>query len=93
MDVQYRRATRAVVGHLGAHVVHAGQYLASEHQQLFTGGGKFQTSRMALEQLGLELVLQQGHTPASSWYRDGTGFRGAREIALLGSPDEKGQRV
>jgi hypothetical protein len=82
-----------VVAHLGAHVVHAGDHLAGQQQQPLAGRGQVQPARMALEQLGLELVLQQRQPAARHGHGDQAGLCGTREIAQLGGPHEQRERV
>ncbi len=82
-----------IVAHLGAHVVHAGDHLARQHQQPFAGRRRFQPARMALEQLGLELVFEQRQATAGSRHGDVTRLGRARQVAELGGVDEQRERV
>ena len=93
VHAQHRMAARGVVGHLGAQMVHVGDQVPRQLQQAVACGRKLQAARVALEQLGFELVFQQRQASAGRRDRDVAGLSRAREIAHLCSTHKKSQRV
>ena len=91
MYAQHRLAPGAVVGHLGAHVLHICNHPARQLQQVVARRRELQAARVPLKQLGLELVLQQREPPAGGRHGDVAGLGRAGEVAQLGRLHEQGQ--
>jgi hypothetical protein len=90
-NAQHSVASRCVVDHLGTHVDDACNHLACMLEQVLACRRELQAARVPLEQLGLELMLQQGQTPTGRRHGDEASLGSTRQVAQFGRLDEQRQ--